>query len=56
MIRYASRKFLLAILVVVTATALRVADLIDGGMWVTVVSLVLTTYFGANVAQKALTK
>lgn len=52
MIRYASRKFLLSVLVVFLATALRCFDLIDGGMWVTVVSLTLTLYLGANVAQK----
>lgn len=51
--RYASRKFLLALLVVLLATALRAAGLIDGGMWVTVASLGLTLYLGANVAQKA---
>jgi hypothetical protein len=50
--RYGSRKFLLALLVVLLATGLRVFDLIDGGMWVTVVSLALTLYLGANVAQK----
>lgn len=56
MIRYQSRKFLLAMLVVLLATGLRAFDLIDGGMWVTVVSLALTVYVGANVAQKATVK
>ena len=56
MSRYASRKFLLALLVLAAATALRAFGLIDGGMWVTVASLDLTLYLGANVAQKAAVK
>jgi hypothetical protein len=52
MIRYASRKFLLTLLIVLSATGLRIFSLIDGGMWVTVVSLALTVYVGGNVAQK----
>lgn len=54
--RYASRKFLLALLVLLAATALRAFGLIDGGMWVTVASLTLTLYLGANVAQKSVVK
>jgi len=54
--RYGSRKFLLSLLVVLLATGLRWFDLIDGGMWVTVVSLALTVYAGANVTQKAVVK
>lgn len=50
--RYASRKFLLALLVLTAATVLRAFNLIDGGMWVTVASLDLTLYLSANVAQK----
>lgn len=50
--RYLSRKFLLTLLIVLLATFLCVMGLIDGGMWVTVVSLALTTYSAANVAQK----
>lgn len=56
MIRYQSRKFLLTLLIVLIATGLRVFSLIDGGMWVTVVSLALTVYVGGNVAQKATTQ
>lgn len=56
MIRYSSRKFILALLVLLLATALRAFGLIDGGMWVTVASLDLTLYLGANVAQKATVK
>ena len=56
MIRYGSRKFLLSMLIVLLATGLRAFSLIDGGMWVTVVSLALTVYVGANVAQKATVK
>jgi hypothetical protein len=54
--RYGSRKFLLTLLIVLLATGLRWFELIDGGMWVTVVSLALTVYVGANVAQKATVK
>ena len=50
--RYLSRKFLLTLLIVLLGTALRWFDLVDGGMWVTVVSLALTVYVGGNVAQK----
>lgn len=53
MIKYGSRKFLLTLLIVLLATGLRWFELIDGGMWVTVVSLALTVYVGGNVAQKA---
>ena len=56
MIKYSSRKFLLTLLIVLLATGLRWFELIDGGMWVTVVSLALTVYVGANVAQKATVK
>lgn len=50
--RYLSRKFLLTLLIVLIGTAMRWFYLIDGGMWVTVVSLALTVYVGGNVAQK----
>lgn len=50
--RYLSRKFLLTLLIVLLGTFLRWFDLVDGGMWVTVVSLALTVYVGGNVAQK----
>lgn len=50
--RYLSRKFILTVLIVLLGTALRWFDLVDGGMWVTVVSLALTVYVGGNVAQK----
>ena len=56
MIKYGSRKFLLTLLIVLLATVLRWFELIDGGMWVTVVSLALTVYVGGNVAQKATVK
>ncbi len=49
---YLSRKFLLTLLIVLLGTALRWFDMVDGGMWVTVVSLALTVYVGGNVAQK----
>lgn len=50
--RYLSRKFLLTLLIVLLATGLRAFNMVDGGMWVTVVSLALTIYVGGNVAQK----
>jgi len=50
--RYLSRKFLLTMLIVLLGTFLRWFDLVDGGMWVTVVSLAMTVYVGGNVAQK----
>jgi hypothetical protein len=50
--RYLSRKFLLTLLIVLLGTGLCVFGLIDGGMWVTVVSLALTVHHSANVAQK----
>lgn len=50
--RYLSRKFLLTLLIVLLGTFLRWFDLVDGGMWVTVVSLAMTVYVGGNVAQK----
>lgn len=50
--RYASRKFLLTLLIVLLGTLLRWFELVDGGMWVTVVSLALMVYVGGNVAQK----
>jgi hypothetical protein len=46
----------MTLLIVLLATGLRLLSLIDGGMWVTVVSLALTVYVGANVAQKATVK
>ena len=49
---YLSRKFLLTLLIVLLGTALRWFDMVDGGMWVTVVSLALTDYVGGNEAQK----
>lgn len=53
---YLSRKFILTMLIVWLATGLRAFNLIDGGMWVTVVSLALTVYCGANVSQKTFAK
>ena len=50
--RYLSRKFLLTLLIVLLATGLRAFNMVDGGMWVTVVSLALTIYVGGNLAQK----
>ena len=50
--RYLSRKFLLTLLIVLLSTGLRWFDLVDGGMWVTVVSLALTVYVSGNVVQK----
>ncbi len=53
--RYLSRKFLLALLVILAATALRYLGMLDGGQWVTAACGALTVYLTGNVAQKATT-
>lgn len=50
--RYGSRKFIIALLVLIGATALRYLDLLDGGQWVTSSGGVMALYAFANVAQK----
>lgn len=56
MIRYASRKFLLALLVVLSATGLVALHLISDGVYSAVVIATVTAYITGNVAQKASTK
>ena len=50
--RYASRKFLLAALVVAAATLLCSLGMLDGGQWVTAAVGTVTVYNAANVGQK----
>lgn len=54
--KYGSRKFLLSLLVILAATALRAFNLLEGGQWVTVVGAALSVYALGNVSQKALVK
>lgn len=54
--RYASRKFLLALAVVASATWLVAAGHIADGVYSAVVMATVTGYFAANVAQKATSK
>ena len=51
--RYASRKFLLALLVVIACIAMRVTDLLDPARFVELVKWTAALYFGFNVTQKA---
>lgn len=56
MSKYASRKFLFAVSVVASATALVAFRLIDGGVYSAVVICVTGAYLAVNVAQKAVEK
>lgn len=55
--KFASRKFYLAFLTLIVATLLLAVPpwfgkvLLDGTMWVSVVSIVFAAYFAANVIQ-----
>lgn len=51
--RYASRKFLLTLLVLMAATALRVMGLIDPPAWADVVKWALGLYMAGNVGSWA---
>lgn len=50
--RFGSRKFLLALLVILLASGLLFLKLLDGAQWVTVVGSALLFYSASNVAQK----
>jgi hypothetical protein len=54
--RFASRKFLLAVVAFVTFTGLRIAGLLDQGGYVTLAMFALGGYLSANVVQKAVEK
>lgn len=54
--RYASRKFLLALFVVLSATGLVAFDKIEGTIYSAVIMAALAVYSTANVAQKATAK
>ena len=56
MIRYTSRKFLLAVAAFATFTGLLVAGKIDQGAYVTLAMFALGGYLGANIVQKATAK
>ncbi len=47
--RYASRKFLLTVVVLVAATTLLAIDMISDQLWSDTVKWTLGLYFGANV-------
>ena len=54
--KYAERKFVLALLVVVAATALRALGMLDGGQWVTAACGALTAYSLGDVGDKWVSK
>ena len=56
MARYASRKFLVSIFVLISALWLRLEGLIDATDYVKLAIAVLALYGAANVAQKAMAK
>lgn len=55
-IRYASRKFIISILSVVSADVLVFLHVIDAGVWGTTVGGVVALYIAGNVGQKATAK
>lgn len=54
--RYASRKFLLALLTLISSSALVYLGKIDDGVYSAVVIATVGAYLAANVAQKAAQK
>lgn len=54
--RYASRKFLLSLFVVMSADALLWLHAISAAEWATTVGFVVAAYIGGNVGQKATQK
>lgn len=54
--RFASRKWLIAVFLLIVPTALRIFGLLDQAGLLTVWGSVTALYFAANVAQKGLTK
>jgi hypothetical protein len=54
--RFASRKWLIAVFLLIVPTLLRVFGLLDQAGLLTVWGSVTALYFAANVSQKALTK
>lgn len=51
--RYASRKFILAGLVLIEAAGFLAADVIEPSVWASITGAVIAAYLTANVAQKA---
>lgn len=54
--RYGSRKFLTALLVIVSADAMLLLGTIDAAVWGATVATVVAAYIVGNVSQKAVTK
>ncbi len=54
--RYASRKFIAAIVVITIASVALFCDKITDTGWIAAVNIALGLYVGANVAQKGVTK
>lgn len=56
MTRYTSRKFLIAVFTLISATALVASHLIADGVYSAVVIATVGSYIAGNVAQKAVAK
>lgn len=54
--RYGSRKFLAALMVISSADAMLLVGSIDASVWGATVGSVVAAYIAGNVAQKAVTK
>lgn len=54
--RYASRKFVLSVLVILSADLMVWAGSIDAAVWGAAVGSVVAAYLAANVTQKAVAK
>lgn len=54
--RWASRKFILACLGVISADAFLIAGLIDAAQWLSFTTISMAAYYAANVGDQAVTK
>lgn len=54
--RYGSRKFLTALMVIASADAMLLVGTIDAKVWGATVATVVAAYIAVNVTQKAVTK
>ncbi|MCA3194299.1 MULTISPECIES: hypothetical protein [unclassified Cupriavidus] len=54
--RYGSRKFIAALLVIASADAMLMIGTIDAAVWGATVATVVAAYIAGNVTQKAVTK
>ena len=50
--KYLERKFVLSVLIVLTATGLRALGMLDGGQWVTAACGALTAFALGDVGEK----